>query len=106
MHADKMLLFMMLIQMKECNINEVNHDGQTALHVACTSKNMKYTQALTQQPTCDLNIQDDNGDTALHIAVRSMWYSAEKIQCILDSGRCDPIISLMNKDIHHFTQQV
>ena len=93
MHADRLSLFVMLIEMKECNINRVNNDGQTALHIACTSKNMKYTQALTQQPTCDLNIQDDNGDTALHIAACSEWNSAEKIQCILECDRCDPNIT-------------
>ena len=79
--------------MKEFDINEVNHDHQTALHVACTNKNMMYIQTLTQEPTCDLNIQDDNGDTALHIAACSEWNSTEKIQCILDSGRCDPNIT-------------
>ena len=79
--------------MKECNKNEVNHNHQTALHVACIVEDIQYIQKLTQQPTCDLNIQDDNGDTALHIAACSGWNSAEKIECILDSGRCDPNIT-------------
>ena len=86
-------LFMMHSERKEFNINQVNHDGQTYLHVACILKDIKYIQILIQQPTCDLNIQDDNGDTALHIAACSVWNSAEMIQCILDSGRCDPNIT-------------
>ena len=92
-HADRMPLFMMLIQIKKFNINEVNHDGRTALHVASALKSMKYIQILIQQPTCDLNIQDDNGDTALHIAACSEWNSAEKIQCLLECDRCDPNIT-------------
>ena len=89
---------MTFIEMKECNINEVNSNGQTLLHVAYTRKNMKYIRVLTQQSTCNLNIQDDNEDTALHIASCSEWNSAEKVQCILDSGRCDPNIT--NKHGH------
>ena len=92
-HADRMSLLIMLIEMKECNINEVNHDHQTAIHVACTKKNMKYIQALIQQPTCDLSIQDGNGDTALHIAACSKWNSAEKIQYLVECDRCDPDIT-------------
>ena len=93
MHADKIVLLMMLIERKEFNINEINHDGQTFLHVACTLKNMKYIQTLIQKPTCDLNIQDYSGDSALHIAVYSRLNSAEKIQCILECDRCDPNIT-------------
>ena len=93
LHVDRMPLFNMFIEMKEFNINEVNHDHQTALHVACTKRNMKYFQALIQQPTCDLSIQDDNGDTTLHIAACSKWNSAEKMQCLLECDRCDPNIT-------------
>ena len=92
-HTDRMPLFIMLIEMKECNINEKGRSDQTALHVACRVESMEYIQKLTQQPTCDLNIKDDNGDTALHIAACSEWNSAEKIQCLLDSDRCDPNIT-------------
>ena len=91
--ADRMSLFKVLIEFKECTASEVNHDGQTPLHVACTTKSLEYIQALIQLPTCDLHIQDDNGDTALHIAACSEWNSAEKVQCLLDSGKCDPDIT-------------
>ena len=91
--ADRMPLFIMLIELKECNVNEEGRSGQTPLHVACTVENMEYIQKLTQQPTCDLNIQDDNGDTALHIAACSEWNSAEKVQCLLECDRCDPNIT-------------
>ena len=92
-HTDRMSSFRTLMKTNECNINEVNHDGQTPLHVACTANNMKYIQALIQYPTCDLNIQDDNGDTALHVAIYSKLYSAEKIQCILKCDKCEPNIT-------------
>ena len=35
--ADRMPLFIMLIKIKECNINQANHDNQSTLHVACHS---------------------------------------------------------------------
>ena len=91
--ADRMPLFIMLIEMKECNVNEDGRSGQTPLHVACIVESMEYFQALLQYPTCDLNIQDDNGDTTLHIAARIKWNSAEKIQCLLECDRCDPNIT-------------
>ena len=91
--ANILVLFLIIIHLKGFNINEVNHGGQTALHVACTSKNMKYIQVLIRWPTCDVNMKDNNGDTALHIAVCSKWNSAEKIQLILGSGRCEPNIT-------------
>ena len=91
--ADRMSLFKFLIEIKECIASEVNDDGQTPLHVACTTKSLEYIQALIQLPTCDLNIQDDNGDTALHVAACSEWNSAKKVQCLLDGGKCDPNIT-------------
>ena len=97
-YGDKLRPFLMLIELKEYNINEVDSDHYSLLHVACTKENLEYLQVLTQQPMCDLNIQDGNGDTALYIAARSKWNSAKKIQCILKCDRCDPNIT--NKQEH------
>ena len=91
-HAGRKSLFMILIEIKACNINEVNHDGQTPIHVACTAKNNMYFEALTRQPICNLNIQDKYGDTALHIAC-SGFQSTEKVYHMLEHDRRNPNIT-------------
>ena len=97
-YGKKLRPFLMLIELKEYNVNEVDSDHYSLLHVACTKKDLEYLQVLIQQPTCDLNIQDNNADTALHIATRCKCNSAKKIQCILKCDRCDPNIT--NKQGH------
>ena len=98
-HADRDQLFSMLIEIKECDINGVNNDQQTPLHIAYTVSNVEYVEILTQQPNCDMNIQDINGDTALHMAACSALHSSEMIECILKAwDRCDP--NIINKQGH------
>ena len=89
-HAGRKSLF--TIEIKACNINEANHDGQTPVHVACTAKNNMYFEVLTQQPTCNLSIQDMYGDTALHIACSGVQ-STEKVYHMLEHDRHDPNIT-------------
>ena len=83
-----------LIAVQECNVNDTNSAGETALHIACRTKNTEaIVQNLVEGSICDLNAQDQYGNTALHLAACSVSESAEKVQCILQSERCNPNIT-------------
>ena len=87
-------LALRLINVQECNINEKNSVGETALHVACKTRCSKAVlKKLTEDSRCDLNAQDQHGNTALHLAVYSGTDVAEKVQCILQSERCNPNVT-------------
>ncbi|XP_060574718.1 uncharacterized protein LOC132732332 [Ruditapes philippinarum] len=51
------------------DVNEQNDEGETALHLACTSNEIRTIQVLTDAAT-DINIESKLGDSALHYAVR------------------------------------
>ena len=83
-----------LINIQECNINETNSVGETALHAACRTRCSKdVLKKLVEDSRCDLNAQDQHGNTALHLAVYSQTGVTEKVQCILQSERCNPNIT-------------
>ena len=87
-------LALRLINIQECNINETNSVGETALHAACRTRcNKDVLKKLVEDSRCDLNAQDQSGDTALHLAVYSQTGVTEKVQCILQSERCNPNIT-------------
>ena len=52
----------------ECDISATNHEGNTALHIACVRNNSKCVKALIKQKACDFSVKNVNGDTPLHIA--------------------------------------
>ena len=79
-----------LIAVQECNVNDTNFAGETALHIACRTK---IVQKLVEGSTCDLNVQDQHSNTALLLAACSVSESAEKVQRIAQSERCNPNIT-------------
>ncbi|QEN06050.1 hypothetical protein EW093_15585 [Thiospirochaeta perfilievii] len=54
----------------DTNINELDKNGRTPLHVACESGNITIAQLLIVQGA-KINIQDKQGYTPLHIAIKS-----------------------------------
>ena len=91
--ANRLEFVQALLQVPDCNINELNSDRETPLHVACK---MRHSTAvlvlLIEDSRCDLNAQTECGDTALHLALCSEQDVADKVQCILQSERCNPNI--------------
>lgn len=51
-----------------CDIDMVNSEGNTPLHLAARLKNSELCQALIQHGAC-LNVQDKNGETALSSSI-------------------------------------
>ena len=92
--SNRIILVSILVAMKECSMNETNSTGETALHVACRTRCSKaILEKLVEDNRCDLSAQTQCGDTALHVAVYSGTDVAEKVQCILQSERCNPNIT-------------
>ena len=84
---------------KELDINKFNRKGETPLHIACRWSSGDVVEALVAMK-CDVNACDGLGNTALHIAVCSGIDRLQKVQCLLESGKC------ANMDIHQFTLSV
>ena len=87
-------LIVALLSIQELNMNGTNSAGETPLHVACKMRcSEAVLEKLVEESRCDLNAQDQHGNTALHLALQSASESAEKVQCILQSKRCNPNIT-------------
>ena len=86
--------FLALLCIPRCNVNVTNSEGKTAFHIACgTNYNKVILERLVEDSRCDLNAQDQHGNTALHLAIYSEQEVAKKVQCILQSERCNPNIT-------------
>ena len=89
-----------LLSCTNCNPNQQNAKGDTALHIACRMRSdstLQFLEVLISR--CDPNICDSEGNTALHIAVsRHSSGQLENVQCLLQSDRCDP--NVINKSGH------
>ena len=82
---------------KELDINRFNAKRETPLHTACTWSNGDVVGALVPMK-CNVNACDGLGNTALHIAVSSGNDSLLKVQCLLESEKCNP--NVRNKHGH------
>ena len=81
-----------LLKYQQCNINNTNNNGETALHIACRGWNVECVRALIKSERCDPNIQLRDGSTALHVAVRSTYtvYQQQIVQCLVERTTIDP----------------
>ena len=80
---------------KELDINKFNKKGETPLHIACTWSSGDVVQTLAAME-CDVNACDGLGNTALHIAVSNGRDRLKKVQCLLESNKCNP--NVRNRD--------
>ena len=55
---------------RNCNINAVNKNKETALHCAILEKHLEVIKTLIENQV-DINMQDEHGDTALHLATKN-----------------------------------
>ena len=86
-----------LRETKELDINMFNKKGETPLHIACRWSNGHVVGALVAME-CDVNSCDGLGNTALHITISSERDRLQKVQCLLESGKCNP--NVCNKRGH------
>lgn len=75
-----------------CNINALNFDGQTALHVMVARNRLECVVALLSHEA-EIDLCDKKGNTALHIAVEKKLVPL--VQCLVVFG-CD--INKKNSD--------
>ena len=74
---------------KKPDINKFNKKGETPLHIACSWSSGDVVGALVSMER-DVNTCDWIGNTALHIAVSSGIDRFKKVQCLLESDKCNP----------------
>ena len=71
-------------------------DDPFSVHTLLILRNKKsfiMLEQLVKNSRCDFNTQDQHGNTALHLAVYNGTDVGEKVQCILQSEKCNPNIS-------------
>ena len=66
----------------KCDINSLNGNGDTPLHIACKSEKVDIIEYLTADAKCDINIQNAEGDHPLHIACQKSL----KLECLVYEG--------------------
>lgn len=76
---------------KNANINSVNKNGCTGLHVAVNKQHTNCVRILLKYK-CDVNIQDSYGDTALHDIISKEINKESKL--IIDMLLATPSINL------------
>ena len=59
-----------LVKCGDYSLNEQDSEGNTVLHLAVQTKDIKSVSTLLTDPSCDPNIVTNKGDTPLHIACR------------------------------------
>lgn len=75
-----------------CDINAVNFDGRTALHVMVSRNRLECVVSLLSHEA-DVDLRDNDGNTPLHIAVEKKLVTV--VQSLVVFG-CD--INMPNKD--------
>ena len=78
-----------VVGVPECNVNQLNDEGDAPLHVACKRKDTAVVQLLVANKKCNLNIFNNEGDTALHIAAYIESNGIQIVRCLLRSGKCN-----------------
>ena len=78
-----------VVGVPECNVNQLNDEGDAPLHVACNLRKTGAVQLLVADERCDINIHNQKGDAALHIAAYIESKSIEMVKCLLRNGKCD-----------------
>ena len=60
-----------LLSNNECDVNALNTDGESPLHIACKCSHLEIVTVLLENQKCNLNTQNIYGNTPLWIACRN-----------------------------------
>ena len=91
-HLNRIVLVETILRNLECKINEVNHEGETPLHIAACMISYEEFKCLVSDSRCDLNAQNKNGDTALHNAA-AQTNGFKKVKLLIENGSCNPNVA-------------
>ena len=87
--SHKWNIFKYLVVEQKCKPQCKDKNGQTPLHYACASGQLKIVQYLYKEKLCDLVHTTLSGDTPLHIACK--FSQVEITEFLLSTGECDPL---------------
>ena len=74
-----------------CDPNQQNAEGNTALHIVCrkrTGRELQFLEVLTSTPGINLTLVNHEGDAPIHTACMNFEFQSLKV--ILSCKNCDP----------------
>ena len=78
-----------------CDVKALqDEDGQTLLHMACSTMTVQTVKLLVDEYGLDPSAQDKKGNTPLHLACAS--FNAKACGVLINDSACDP--NIQNKD--------
>ena len=82
------------------NVNDLDHHGNTPLHIACLAGDLNVARTITSFTNCHYNSQNKHGNTALSIACQN---NLDIVKVLIETKHCK--VQIQNKDgdspLHH-----
>ena len=87
-NASNINLIKFLVSQPDCNIDEVNKDGEHVLHILCKyDSDPNIIKYLISENQCSVNVFDSHGNHPLHLACKQL--NIEHVIALTCSPNCD-----------------
>ena len=87
-NASNINLIKFLVSQPDCNIDEVNKDGEHVLHILCKyDSDPNIIKYLISEKQCSANVFDSHGNHPLHLACKAL--NIEHVIALTSSPNCD-----------------
>ena len=87
-NASNINLIKFLVSQPDCNIDEVNKDGEHVLHILCKyDSDPNIIKYLISEKQCCVNVFDSHGNHPLHLACKAL--NIEHVIALTSSPNCD-----------------
>ena len=81
-------LIKFLVSQPDCNIDEVNNDGEHVLHILCKyDSDPNIIKYLISEKQCSVNVFDSHGNHPLHLACKAL--NIKHVIALTSSPNCD-----------------
>ena len=99
-NASNINLIKFLVSQPDCNIDEVNKDGEHVLHILCKyDSDPNIIKYLISEKQCSVNVFDSHGNHPLHLACKAL--NIEHVIALTCSPNCDvDVINHLNGRQH------
>ena len=90
-----------LVEQKKYNLEELNKDGNSPLHLAALNGQLKVLQYMVRERGCDPVCRGQNESSTLHLACKSGCH--EMVKYLIEEGNVDPMSTDTNGIIYSAT---